>query len=267
MNKNQFVEIPYPSSRQLAMDLGKLGREKHHVKALLEVDVTTARQEIRRNRHAGKKISFTAWILKAIADCVSLHPLVNGFNRARQNKVVVFQDVDICIVVEKEVDGTLVPLPYVIRKVNQKSLDQIHVEIEAARSESVQNESGYVLGEKYNLFLMRLFVRLPQWFRLGTIWRVILGNTRKMHEMMGSVMITTVGMVGHTRGWIIPYSMHPLCIALGSLNEQPVVYRGEIQKRDILRLTVLVDHDAIDGMPAAKFVDDLVKNLEAGRGL
>ena len=47
---------------------------------------------------------------------------------------------------------------------------------------------------------------------------------------MGTVMITTVGLVGHAKGWIIPFSMHPLCLALGSLNEQPSVYRGEIQK-------------------------------------
>jgi pyruvate/2-oxoglutarate dehydrogenase complex dihydrolipoamide acyltransferase (E2) component len=59
-------------------------------------------------------------------------------------------------------------------------------------------------------------------------------------------------------------SMHPLCLALGSVNEQPSVYHGEIQKREILHLTVLIDHDIIDGMPAARFVDDLVNKLENG---
>jgi pyruvate/2-oxoglutarate dehydrogenase complex dihydrolipoamide acyltransferase (E2) component len=51
------------------------------------------------------------------------------------------------------------------------------------------------------------------------------------------------------------------------LNEQPVVYRGEIQKGEILHLTVLIDHDVIDGIPAARFVDDLVRKLEKGFGL
>ncbi len=78
---------------------------------------------------------------------------------------------------------------------------------------------------------------------------------------------TTAGIVGHTRGWIIPLSMHPLCLALGSLNQQPAVYRGEIQKREILHLTILIDHDVIDGVPAARFVDDLVKKLQTGFGL
>lgn len=85
--------------------------------------------------------------------------------------------------------------------------------------------------------------------------------------MMGTVMVTTAGMVGHTRGWIMPYSIHPLSLAFGSLSQQPVVKRGEIQIREILHLTVCVDHDVIDGVPAARFVDDLVIKLEKGFGL
>ena len=54
---------------------------------------------------------------------------------------------------------------------------------------------------------------------------------------------------------------------MGTLNEQPSVYKGEIQKRESLYLTVLIDHDVIDGAPAARFVDDLVKKMEKGYGL
>ena len=32
-------------------------------------------------------------------------------------------------------------------------------------------------------------------------------------------------------------------------------------------LMALVDHDVIDGVPAARFVDDLVQKMEAGYGL
>jgi pyruvate/2-oxoglutarate dehydrogenase complex dihydrolipoamide acyltransferase (E2) component len=40
-----------------------------------------------------------------------------------------------------------------------------------------------------------------------------------------------------------------------------------VQKRDILNLTVTIDHDVIDGMPAMRFMDELVKKLESGAGL
>ena len=99
MTELPSYEIPYPSSRQLTFDLGRIGLAKHHVRGLLEVDVTEPRRLIKQNRQAGRKISFTAWLIKAIADCVALHPPIAGVNDARRNKVLVFEDVDISIVV------------------------------------------------------------------------------------------------------------------------------------------------------------------------
>src|SRR5210317_393480 len=122
----QPKEIRYPSSRRFTFDVGRIGREKHHVKALLEIDVTDARSKIKLNRQSGKKISFVAWLIKVIADCVALHPPISGINYRRGNKVVVFDDVDISLTIEKEVKGTRVPLPYVIRKADQKKCDQIY---------------------------------------------------------------------------------------------------------------------------------------------
>jgi pyruvate/2-oxoglutarate dehydrogenase complex dihydrolipoamide acyltransferase (E2) component len=267
MPESRFNEIPYPSSRQLTFDVGRIGLGKHHVRALLEVDVTEARRLIKQSRHSGTKISFTPWLIKTIADCVALHPSIAGINDAKHNQVLAFEDVDISIVVEKEVDGARVPLPYAIRKADKKTRCQIQEEIEAAKSQVVKDEGNYVLGEEQSTFGMRLFVRLPQWLRLILMCQLVLNHPQRVKAMMGTVMITTAGMVGHSRGWIIPFSIHPLCLAFGSLNEQAAVYKGEIQKRDILHLTVLIDHDVIDGVPAARFVDDLVKKLQAGFGL
>ena len=267
MPERQSYEIQYPSSRQLTFDVGKIGLAKHHVRALLEVDVTEARRLIKQSRHRGRKISFTVWLIKSIADCVSLHPPVAGVNDAKRNKVLVFEDVDISIVVEKDVNGAHVPLPYVIRKADKKTLCEIQDEIESAKSQTVRSEGDYVLGEEQNALGMKLFVGLPQWLRLILMRLLVLNRPRRVKDMMGTVMITTAGMVGHTRGWIIPFGMHPLCFAFGSLNEQAAVYRGEIQKREILHLTVLIDHDVVDGVPAARFVDDLVKKLQSGFGL
>jgi pyruvate/2-oxoglutarate dehydrogenase complex dihydrolipoamide acyltransferase (E2) component len=263
----QSYEIPYPSSRQLTFDVGRIGLGKHHVRALLEVDVTEARRIIKQNRHSGKKISFTAWLIKAIADCVALHPPIAGINHARRNKVLVFEDVDISIVVEKTVDEARVPLPYVIRKADKKTLCEIQDEIESAKSQPVETEGNYVLGEEQSALGMKLFVWLPQWLRLLLMRLLVLNHPQRVKEMMGTVMITTAGMIGHTRGWIMPFGMHSLCFAFGSLNVQAAVYKGEIQKREILHLTILIDHDVIDGVPAARFVDDLVKKLQAGFGL
>lgn len=256
-------ELIFPSSRQLTFDLGKLGVGRHHVKALLKVDVTEARGKIRELRRSDKSISFFAWLLKTTADCVVLHPPVNGFKRG--NKVVVYKDVDIALALERELQGELVPLAYVIRQVNGKSMGEIHREIQSAKSIPVGNEGEYVLGENY--FWMNLFIALPQRFRLF-LWRsFFFTNPQRMKDMMGNMMVTTVGLVGHVRGWIVPFTMHPFCLAFGSVTEEPAVYQGEIQKRELLHLCMLIDHDVIDGSPAARFVDDLVRRLEKATGI
>lgn len=263
----QPKEIRYPSSRRFTFDVGRIGREKHHVKALLEIDVTDARGKIKLNRQSGKKISFVAWLIKVIADCVALHPPISGINYRRGNKVVVFDDVDISLTIEKEVKGTRVPLPYVIRKADQKNCDQIYSEIESAKSQIFKDEGDYILGERRNPLLMRLIASLPQWLRLVMMRTFVIKNPRRLKDMMGTVMVTTAGMIGHSRGWILPFSIHPLCLAFGSISKQPAVNNGKIKIREILHLTVLVDHDVIDGLPAAKFVDALVRKMEKGIGI
>jgi hypothetical protein len=256
-------ELTYPSSRQLTFDLGKLGVGRHHVKGLLKIDVTDARVKIRELRRSDKNVSFSAWLLKTSADCVAAHPPVNGFRRG--NEVVVYKDVDIALALERELEGKLVPLAYVIRNVNGKSVTEIHREIQSAKSIQVGNEGEIVLGENY--FWMKLFISLPQWLRL-IFWRAFFfTNPQWMKDMMGNMMVTTVGLVGHVRGWIIPFTMHPLCLAFGSVTEEPGVFKGEIQKREYLHLCTLIDHDVIDGSPAARFVDDLVRKLEKATGI
>lgn len=267
MSEKKFHELTYPSSRQLTFDVGKIGQGKHFVKALLEVDVTDAWTAIRQSRRAEKKISFSAWLIKVIADCVALHPQVAGINQAGRSRVIVFDEVDIAIVVEKEVNATLVPLPYVIRNAERKSVFEIHDEIEDAKAQAVVDESGYVLGKDSGRLGLQIYTALPQWLRLVLFRAFVLNKPQRVKATMGTVMITTVGMVGHSHGWIMPSTMHNLCLALGSLNEQPRVHKGEIEKRSVLHITVLIDHDVVDGMPAARFIDDLVVKLEAGYGL
>jgi pyruvate/2-oxoglutarate dehydrogenase complex dihydrolipoamide acyltransferase (E2) component len=79
-----------------------------------------------------------------------------------------------------------------------------------------------------------------------------------MQEMMGTVMVSSLGTMGRISGWIIPTSMHPLCLGIGTINKKPVVHAGKIEARDILHLTISFDHDVVDGMLARKFVDELV---------
>ena len=262
--KPDFTEFEYPSSRQFTFDIGRIGVDKHTVQALLEVDVTEAWQKLRESRASGQKISFFIWLLKLSADCAAAHPVVTGTNRMRRNRVTVFKDVDVSIVIEKEVKGVRVPLPYVVRAADKKSMGDIQQELDRVKSQNAQDESDYVLGAKNSRFWFNLYLRLPQGLRVFLMKKFYLENPRQAVRSMGNLMITTVGMAGHTRGWIVPTSVHPVCLAFGSINEQPVVRRGEIARGRILHLTALIDHNVVDGVPAAEFIDDLVQRIERG---
>jgi hypothetical protein len=115
MNNEDFVKIQYPGVRVLTADTGRIDRDKHYVKALLEVDITTALQKLKALRVPGKKVSFQAWFIKLLADSVALHPPVSGIHKGR-DQVLVFRSVDVSTVVEKVVDGVPVPLPLVLRR-------------------------------------------------------------------------------------------------------------------------------------------------------
>lgn len=266
MDSEDFITITYPPVRQFTADTGRISRDKHYVRSLLEVDVTEALLRLKLLRFPGHKVSFLAWFIKTLADTVACHPPVNGVHRGR-HKVVVFKDVDISTIVEKQVEGVSVPLPLVLRAVNQRSALQITTEIQSAVEQAVMEDGSLVLGDGANKRWLRLAAALPQWLRLWVMRAFILSNPRRVQQMMGTVMVTSLGTVGRATAWIVPTSMHPLSIGIGSLNRKPVLRGGEVQKRDILHLTIALDHDVIDGMPAFKFVADLVERLERADGL
>ncbi len=264
--KEKFTKIRYPAVRVFTSDTGRISRDKHYVRSLLEVDVTLALQKLKQLRTPAKKVSFLAWFIKLLADTVAQHPPINGIRKG-QNTIWVPKNVDVSTVVEKVVDGAAVPLPLVLREANRKTHFQINDEIRAAVAQPVQHEGNLVLGDGENKLLLKLGTIMPQWIRLFIMRRFILSNPERMQKMMGTVMVSSLGTTGRISGWILPSSMHSLSIGIGTLNKKPALLNGAMQNRSILHLTIAFDHDVIDGMPALKFVDDLVARLEKAQGL
>jgi len=110
---------------------------------------------------------------------------------------------------------------------------------------------------------MKFFLLLPQFIRL-IIWKIILSNPYRIKNMMGTVMVTSVGMIGDVSGWAIPYSIHPLCFTIGSIIKKPGVKDDKIEIREFLNMTILIDHDVIDGAPALRFAARLKELIENG---
>jgi pyruvate/2-oxoglutarate dehydrogenase complex dihydrolipoamide acyltransferase (E2) component len=87
-------------------------------------------------------------------------------------------------------------------------------------------------------------------------------------SMAGTVGISSVGMFskGHA-GWGISAGSHVLDLVVGGTSRQLSEVDGRIEPRQVLSLTIIFDHDIIDGAPAARFTRKLVELIESGYGL
>jgi hypothetical protein len=114
---------------------------KHSIYALLEVDVTRARQAIAEHKaQTGETLSFTGYLAYCLARAVAEDKSVQAYPKGRK-QLVIFDDVDV-LPVERQVDGATAALPYVIKGADQKSLLEIHREIREFQTGPLPPGSG-----------------------------------------------------------------------------------------------------------------------------
>ena len=268
-----YEERPFLKSRLATVDTVAEGRRKHHIPVLLELDVTQARDLLRTHKEqTGKSLSFTGWLVTCLAQAVGEHKHVHAMRRGRR-KLVVFDDVDVAIVVERTVRRTgggteTLPMPYVVRRAQEKSVLQVHDEIRQAQTAPV-NAGDPQLGPPQDARLVSLFFSLPQFLRRWLLWRRLTHDPFYAKQTMGTVMVTSVGMFGREGGyaWAIPTGLHPLVVTVGPVIRKPGVVGDDIAIRELLSITVLFDHDVTDGAPVARFLARFRELIETGYGL
>ena len=63
-------------------------------------------------------------------------------------------------------------------------------------------------------------------------------------------------------GWGIPIAPPTLMITVGGIATKPRYVNGTLEPRELLDVTISVDHDLVDGAPAARFARSLAELLE-----
>jgi pyruvate/2-oxoglutarate dehydrogenase complex dihydrolipoamide acyltransferase (E2) component len=255
---HRFADIP--SSRLATFDVYAAGLKKHHVAALLEFDVTEGRKKLRELRKSGVAVSTNAWLIRVIAVALARHPEAAAFVYSRK-KLILFDDINISMLVEKEVGGARVPLPLLIARANEKSAPEITREIEEAVNRSL-TEKDIVLHRRPRLHEW-IYYRLPGFLR-RMVWSYLLSHPKTAYANMGNAVVTSLGMIGQINGWFIPKSVHPVSFGIGSVLKKPMAVNDEIRIREVLHMTVLIDHDVIDGAPMVRLLNDLRVCLESG---
>jgi pyruvate/2-oxoglutarate dehydrogenase complex dihydrolipoamide acyltransferase (E2) component len=233
-----------------------LGGPAHTMVGLLEVDVTVAKRLIAEHRtRTGETLSFTGFLIACLARAVEENKDVQMYRKGRK-RLVVFDDVHVGMLIE-HAGGTL--MGHVIHRANHKGYREIHDEIRRVQDEPPPATRG-----------------MPGWFRRIMLlpWplasvakRVLRAAVRRDPTIIvgnsGTVFVTSVGMFGggHS-GWGITSIPTSLSLVVGGISEKPAVSDGRIERRELLSLTVQLDHDVVDGAPATRFIRRLVELIE-----
>jgi pyruvate/2-oxoglutarate dehydrogenase complex dihydrolipoamide acyltransferase (E2) component len=252
-----FTASPYPRTRLLMVDGGRLGLQKHMVHGLVEFDVTMARQSIHKHKEqTGERLSFTAFFLSCLGKAIEANRHMHAY-RDWRNRVILFDEVDVNTLFEVEVDGKKTIRPHILRGVNKKTFLELHREIRAFQQEHQSSQEAKFIDR---------FVLLPGFAR-RLFLRLLFKNPKLVKELYGTVMVSSVGMFGDGSGWGLPVPNHTLQLTLGGMATKPGVWEGKIEARQILSVTISFDHDVVDGAPAARFAQRLKELVESGYGL
>ncbi len=263
MSKKQDVyEVrPFPRVRQLVIDSTRLGKRKHTIHGLIEIDVTEARRTLREyNPRTGESLSFTAFIITCLGKAVEMDKSVHAYRNWR-NQLILFDEVDVNTIIETDMDGHKFPLAHVIRAANRRTVQDIHNEIRAVQANPQKD-----IGSKSRKRYISLFLMLPGFMR-QLFYRIVYRNPHWLKKGIGTVNVTAVGMFGEGGGWGIPISIYNLALTLGGIAMKPGVVNGRIYIREYLSVTVSFDHDIIDGAPAARFTQRFKELVESNYGL
>lgn len=175
----------------------------------------------------GIKVSFNDFILRATALALREHPHVNSGFNPTSRMIMRFKTIDIAIAVSIP-DGLITPI---IHFADYKSLVELSKEVKSLAAKAQAN-------------------KLKQEEYIG-----------------GSFTVSNLGMYGISEFVAIINPPQAAILAVGGIEEKPIVVDKKIEIGKTLKLNLSADHRVLDGIDAAKFLKTLQKYLEAPAAL
>lgn len=171
---------------------------------------------------AGLKVSFNDFVMRASALALREHPNVNSGFNSTNNSLIRFKTIDISVAVSMEA-GLITPI---VRHVDYKNLGQISQEVKllAARA-----REGKLSREEY---------------------------------VGGSFTVSNLGMFGISEFVAIINPPQAAILAIGGIEDKPIVKEGQIIPGKTMKITLSADHRVLDGADGAKFLKTVQKYLE-----
>lgn len=167
-------------------------------------------------------VTYNDMIIKATALALRENPEVNSGFNASNNVLIRYKTVDISIAVSIE-GGLITPI---VTHADIKSVMEISAEVKELAKRAKE------------------------------------GKLQPHEYQGGSFTLSNMGMYGITNFQAIINPPQAAILAVSGIVDTPVVKNGTVVPGKLLNLTLSVDHRAIDGVAAAKFIKCLQKYLE-----
>jgi len=196
-----------------------------HVVSMDEADVTELvklrEKEKKMAEEKGFKLTYLAFIIKAVTVALKQHPYLNASLDPKKNEIVLKRYYNIGIAVDTP-EGLMVP---VIKNADRKSIIELAQETEKLAEEARTRK-----------------IKLSD----------LKGNT---------FTITNIGSIGGLFSTPIINPPDVAILGIHRIRDMAVVIDGEIKVRKILPIVLSFDHRVLDGAQAARFMNNLIDHL------
>ncbi|MFN0065003.1 MAG: pyruvate dehydrogenase complex dihydrolipoamide acetyltransferase [Chlamydiales bacterium] len=168
------------------------------------------------------KVTFNDLIIRASALALTRHPKLNAGFNSVNNTIIEFKTVDVAVAVSID-DGLITPI---IRHADFKNLGEISTEI---RQLADKARRGKLTESEYK---------------------------------GGSFCISNLGMFGITEFTAVINPPQAAILAVGGIEDTPMIQKGKVVPGKRLTLTLSCDHRVVDGADGAEFIKTLQFLLE-----
>lgn len=245
-----------PRARRIVIDAGAAATRRHAIPAWFTADVTDVLARLDRD----PDVSITTYVVSTVADAVARHPRMHAIRDLLGN-VVTFDEVDVNVVVEVALDGHSYPMNHVLRAADTRCADDLHSELHRIKADPRHSETLRLTG------VARWYVAMP-----APVRRAMMSSLHRIpdlqRDLVGTVGVTSVGMHGRGAGVGFPFLLHTLDVLVGGMEDRATVaVDGRREVRKHLWMSMVADHDVVDGVPLTRFIADLRDHLESGTAL
>ncbi len=166
------------------------------------------------------------------------------------------QYVDVATMVEISTPQGLFAIPHVLRDADIRAVPDLTAELRRVKHDPSASFSGRWLERA-----APAATRIP-----GTLSAMyaVMARSVAARQRVGAVAVTAVGMFAGGAGFgITPLTLMSLEVIVGGMSQRPRAIDGQVTVRDVLDLTLAIDHNVVDGAPAARFAAEFRALLES----